>query len=80
MQINTESPFELSGDQQEWNTQLVLPAEGGLVYVRLSASEVPGNYSADLTISSSEIEEETELLSGVIEIKKAFSETFENKR
>ena len=78
LQINTESPFELSGDQQEWNTQLVLPAEGGLVYVRLSASEVPGNYSADLTISSSEIEEETELLSGVIEIKKAFSETFEN--
>ena len=78
LQINTESPFELSGDQQEWNTQLVLPAEGGLVYVRLSASEAPGNYSADLTISSSEIEEEIELLSGVIEIKKAFSETFEN--
>ena len=78
LQINTESPFELSGDQQEWNTQLVLPAEGGLVYVRLSASEAPGNYSADLTISSSEIEEESEPLSGVIEIKKAFSETFEN--
>ena len=32
LQINTESPFELSVNQQDWNTQLVLPAEGGLVY------------------------------------------------
>ncbi len=78
LQISTESPFELSSDQQEWNTQLTLSPEGGVVYIRLSASETTGNYSSYLTISSSEIEEKAEPLSGVIEVKKAFSETFEN--
>ncbi|WP_455498193.1 endonuclease [Coprobacter sp.] len=79
LQITTEMPFEISLNQQEWNTRSTLPAEGGLLYVRLAASDATGNYSADLTISSPEIDEdETESLSGVIEIKKAFFETFEN--
>lgn len=79
LQITTEMPFEISLNQQEWNTRSTLPAEGGLLYVRLAASDAIGNYSADLTISSPEIDEdETESLSGVIEIKKAFFETFEN--
>ena len=72
-----EAPFEVSADGKEWSTKVSVEGTEQRLMVRMGAMPEEGMTEGEMVLSTPEAEDIIVSLSGEVDKKKAFFETFE---